>query len=54
MIPETTVPPLILPLKFPVTLPTNVLAVTIPEAFIFPAELIPTPFSPPSTLLTDL
>ena len=39
MIPETTVPPLILPLKLPVTLPTNVLAVTIPEALILPSTL---------------
>ena len=51
MIPETTVPPLILPLKLPVTLPTNVLAVIIPEALILPTELMPTPVSPPSTLL---
>ena len=43
--------PVILPVTSPVTSPMKLDAVTIPVAFIFPTELIPTPFSPASTLL---
>ena len=43
--------PVILPETSPVKLPMKLGAVTIPVALIFPTELIPTPFSPASTLL---
>ena len=49
-----TVSPVILPVTSPVTLPIKLGAVTIPVALIFPTELIPTPFSQASTLLTTL
>ena len=44
-----TTSPVIFPVTSPVRFPTKDVAVTIPAAFIFPIELIPTPFSPAST-----
>ena len=50
----TTVPvtfPLTSPVTSPVKLPTNPVAVTIPDALTSPKELIPTPFCPELTSL---
>ena len=49
-LPEIVVAVVILPVKFPVTFPLNapenVVAEIIPDAFISPTELIPTPLPP--------
>ena len=43
--------PVTFPVTSPVNPPTNPVAVTIPDAFISPKELIPTPFCPELTSL---